>query len=168
MKSRGDNEASVPRRRGRTAFDVLLGAVLAGIVVAILAPGVGEAGVRADVRAVSREAKALYDAFERYRVTHGEFPTAWGSDAFDPGTLEPLARRGYYTGRVRGLLAGSRADAYDSPDDRGPNREFWIEMTLASDTRVRFVIARSDDAPMGGGAWLDGAYVFRSGRLERL
>ena len=79
-----------------------------------------------------------------------------------------LARRGYYVGRVRGLLAGARADAYDSPDDRGPNREFWMEMTLASDPSVRFVIARSDDAPMGGGTWLDGAYVFRTGRLERL
>ena len=41
-------------------------------------------------------------------------------------------------------------------------------MTLAVDPAIRYVVARSDGAPLGGGSWLDGVYVLHDGRLERL
>ena len=41
-------------------------------------------------------------------------------------------------------------------------------MTLAAEPSIRFVVARSDNAPLGSGAWLDGAYILRDGRLEPL
>ena len=39
-------------------------------------------------------------------------------------------------------------------------------MSLARDPAVRVLVARSDDAPMCGGEWCDGVFVFRNGNLE--
>lgn len=96
------------------------------------------------------------------------YPDEHGNPPFNPATLEPLRRRGYYTGAIGKYLVDGRIDAYDAPDDQGPNHEFWIEMTLASDPSVRILIARSDDAPLGRGTWTDGVFVVRDGRLEAL
>ena len=41
-------------------------------------------------------------------------------------------------------------------------------MTLKRDPGIRLVIARSDDAPIADGEWLDGAYLYRGGRLEKI
>ncbi len=41
-------------------------------------------------------------------------------------------------------------------------------MTVAADPGIRLLVVKSDDAPMGGGEWLDGVYAFREGRLEAL
>ncbi len=65
-------------------------------------------------------------------------------------------------------LVGGKADAYDSPDDLGPNQEFWIEVTLVLDPTIRFVVANSNDAPLGGGQWLDGIYMYKNGILQHL
>lgn len=120
---------------------------------------------RAEQRSVSSEAARLYAAFELFRERNGAFPDDSVAMGFDPATLDPLRRRGYYKGTLTSRLAAGRADAYEAPDDGGKNQEFWLEMTLASDPAVRFVVARSDDAPLGEGRWLDGAYLSRRGHL---
>ena len=78
----------------------------------------------------------------------------------------PLSRRGYYKGGITQFLLNQRIDAYDSPDDKGNNREFWVEMTLKRDPSIRFLVAHSDDAPLGGGVWRDGVFIYRGGKLE--
>ena len=83
-------------------------------------------------------------------------------------TFAPLSTQNYYRGNVFQWLVGNKADAFDSPDDGGPNTEFWVEMTLSLDTTVRFVVANSNDAPLGGGQWLDGVYLFRNGQLTKI
>jgi hypothetical protein len=82
-------------------------------------------------------------------------------------SLDPLRKRGYYRGSLTSHVLNHRVDAYDSPDDLGPNREFWIEMSLRSDPSVRVLVACSDDAPSSGGSWRDGVYVLRDGVLEQ-
>jgi len=152
----------------RRAIDALL---LVGTLVGgglLVAPAARRANLDAEVDAVGREARLIYEAFDRYYAVNSDFPNAWAEPALDPETLEPLRRRGYYTGTVQAKLLEGRIDGYDSPDDRGTNQEFWLEMTLARDPSIRFLIARSDDAPMGDGQWRDGAFVLRDGALEPL
>jgi hypothetical protein len=76
--------------------------------------------------------------------------------------------RGYYHGAIDAFLLNGRVDGYDAPDDQGPDHEFWMEMTLASDPSVRILIARSDNAPSSRGTWIDGVFVWRDGKLEQL
>ena len=158
-------------RRGRTARS-LLDAVLLIVFVALCSqiaiPAIRAERRREHVRAVGQEARALYDAFRDYRERNGAYPDEHTAPGFDPATLEPLRRRGYYRGAIGSYLVGGRVDAYDAPDDRGPNHEFWIEMTLAADPGVRILVAASDDAPLGRGRWTDGVFAVRAGKLEPL
>jgi len=112
------------------------------------------------------EAQVLYDGLIRYRERNHAFPNSYADPRFEPDTFEPLRRKGYYDGGISTVLHSGRVDAYDSPDDQGLNHEFWIEMTLASDSSVRLLVARSDDAPLSDGEWVEGVFVYRAGELE--
>lgn len=158
-------------KRGRAAMaliDAILFAVFIALCFQLASPAIRAARYRDQDQAVGREARAIYDAFLKYRERNGEFPDEHADPAFDPATFEPLRRRGYYDGAIGGLVANGRIDACDAPDDQGPNREFWIEMTLATDPSVRILIAKSDDAPLGRGNWVDGAFIVRDGKMGRL
>ena len=166
------DEAAAPRRRGRLgraargAVDlVLLGGLL--YVGSLLAgTALEEANRREQLRLLRAEAHALYTAFNQYYARNHGYPGSYVEPRFDLATLDPLRRRGYYQGQLQADLHRQRPDAYDSPDDSGPNQEFWLEMSLAADPAVRILVAKSDDAPLGGGEWLDGVFVYRDGALE--
>jgi hypothetical protein len=164
--------ASTPTRWAlrvlRRTLDTGLLAVVCCVAWMLLHRAAESANVRADRRIVAAEAVRIYSALQSYYETNRSYPNSWVDPAFETDTLEPLRRRGYYKGHVTTKLLRGRVDAYDSPDDRGPNQEFWIEMSLESDSGVRFLVARSDDAPLGGGHWRDGAFIYRNGSLERL
>jgi len=147
-------------------------ALLAGAIVVLLVMiGVHAthvASVESDLRIAVGEAQALSEAFGRYYSSHGAFPNAYADPRFECDTLEPLRRRGYYDGFITATLVEGRLDAYFSPDDRGLNQEYWLEMTLERDPSIRIVVARSDDAPLGSGEWLEGVYLYRHGSLEKI
>jgi hypothetical protein len=105
---------------------------------------------------------------QKYYERHASYPSSYTGQPFDLKTLDPLARRGYYRGPLLIKIRDGAIDAYGSPDDRGPNQEFWIEMSLASDPSVRVLVVKSDDAPMSGGSWLDGVYLLKNNSLESL
>lgn len=159
-------------RRGSRWVRALIDAALASALVAVSWLFVDAALDRAErneqLRLVASEARALHAAFARYYEQNRAFPATHTAPRFELDTLDPLRRRGYYRGPLTQSLDGGRVDAYDSPDDLGPNHEFWLEMSLARDPSIRFLIARSDDAPLGGGRWRDGVYLFRDGVLTRL
>ena len=134
----------------------------------IVTPVLERARRKDELHLVSLEAHALYDAFQSYYNLNRRYPDPVNAPRFDPATLEPLRRRGYYRGSIERFLAGGQVDAYDSPSDQEPNREFWLEMSLASDPSVRILIARSDDAPLGQGNWMDGVFIVRGGKSEPL
>jgi hypothetical protein len=96
------------------------------------------------------------------------YPYASNDPTFQLTTFEPLVSLGYYRGRLTEKLQNGKADAYDSPDDQGTNREFWLEFSLEKDPTVRFLIADSDDAPLAGGAYVDGVYLYRNGVLTNI
>jgi hypothetical protein len=159
-----------PRRRARRSALLALDlALLAAWLVAGVAIGrraLDYAELRAQRRELVGEAQRLYDALALYYSRHRAFPAAYAEPGFDLATLEPLVRRGYYDRPLAPRLRDGRLDGYDSPDDRGPNQEFWLEMTSAHDPPLRIVVARSDDAPTAGGTWIDGVVTVRAGRLE--
>jgi len=152
----------------RTVID----AALAGASVLLLSQALlGAMDVserKAAVRRAEAEARTIYQAFALYYDRNGEFPSDTAKSAFSRVSLDPLRRRGYYRGSIDHLLVDRKADAYDSPDDQGANQEFWLEMTLADDPLTRILISRSDDAPLSAGAWCDGVYIARGGKLEAL
>jgi hypothetical protein len=152
----------------RKIIDFMLLLIWVVIAVPFTKSALVAAELRARQEATEREAVEVYQAFCDYYQRNKEFPDSGADRGFDTGTLDPLRRRGYYSGSLTSRLLNQRVDGYDSPDDRGPNQEFWLEFTLASDPASRWVIARSDDAPLGGGDWLDGVYALRGDRLEAL
>lgn len=154
--------------KGFTIVEVLIVLAILAVLSAMAIPGLNQARVRAEIGAVVGDGRALMTAFKTYYVDQGQYPNASNPPAFDLGTFTPLTTEKYYRGNVQQWLVGNRADAYDSPDDGGANQEFWLEMTLSLDSTVRFVVANSNDAPLGGGQWLDGVYVYRNGQLLRM
>lgn len=161
------------RRRGRVSrwargvLDLVLLGGLLYVGSLLVASAVEAAQRREQLRLLKSEARVLYRAFNEYHERNRAYPGAYVDPVFDVKTLDPLQRRGYYRGTILSDLYRHQADAYDSPDDQGQNREFWLEMSLASDPTIRVLVANSDDAPLGGGKWLDGVYVYRDGALER-
>jgi hypothetical protein len=155
-------------RVARGLFDLAL--LVAVVYVGCLLGSVAleAASRRAELRVVQSEARALYRAFQSYRQRNRGYPNSYTEPRFDLLTLDPLRRRGYYDGALPAHLVARRVDAYESPDDRSLNREFWLEMTFGRDRSIRVLIAQSDDAPLGGGIWLDGAFLYRDGKLEPL
>jgi len=152
----------------RVLFDVILTVACLYVGWLIVASAVDSANQRAQVRILTNEARALYGAFERFYENNREYPASYTHPSFDLETADPLGNRGYYRGPIRYTLVNNRFDAYDSPDDRGPNREFWLEMSLDIDPSVRLLLAKSDDAPLGGGKWREGIFILRDGILEPL
>ena len=142
--------------------------VIVVLLGAVVHSAVRTANVRADIDIMRTEAQGLYDSFEKYYARHSVYPTSYTQRPFDLETLDPLSTRGYYRGHITAKLRDHRIDSYESPDDRGQNQEFWVEMSLARDPSIRILIAKSDDAPMSGGAWLEGVYIFKNGSLEPL
>jgi hypothetical protein len=150
----------------RLAIDLLLG-VSIFIVASLLArAAMDRAQLRSEVNYAVSEARALYEGLQRYHERNGAYPATYAGPRFDPATLDPLRKKGYYKGGLLSVLLDRRVDAYDSPDDQGLNHEFWVEMTLARDPSIRFLVAHSDDAPLGDGQWVDGVFVVRDGELE--
>ena len=152
----------------RKAVDILLLAAWLAAFMPLMISAVKSSEIRAQQLATEREAIQLHEAFGSFYQRYGEYPNAYAGSGFDLQTLDPLRRRGYYEGPLVRRLLNRRIDAYDSPDDRGLNQEYWLEMTLAAEPKVRFVVACSDNAPLGKGAKLDGVYILRNGRLEPL
>jgi len=156
------------RRLALIGLDLFLFAGIVFVSYLIVASSARTANLRAEIQLVEQEASRLYEAFERYYERNKAYPNSHLEPRFGIYTLDPLSKRGYYRGHLLSRLLDSRVDGYDSPDDSGLNQEFWLEFSLASDPRVRFLIAKSDDAPLGAGAWCEGVFIYRGGDLEQL
>jgi hypothetical protein len=161
-----ESAAAASPRALRLAVDVVLAVATLVMLALIAQAGLAASERRAALASAVAEARSLHEALERYRERNGAYPGTWIEPRFDPRTLAPLSSRGYYRGTLTSHLLDRSIDAYDSPDEQRPNGEYWLEMTLAADPSIRILVARSDDAPLGGGQWREGVYVYRDGALE--
>ncbi len=153
---------------GRTLIDGLLVVALAAVLVSIGVQAMGTSQTDARKRLLEKEAKRVYAAMNAYFGPNQGFPNSFAEPRLNGETLDPLAARGYYEGNISATLAEGRVDAYESPDDQGLNQEFWMELTLRDDPGVRYLVARSDNAPASGGVWVDGVFAIHNGKLEKL
>lgn len=151
------------RRSGFTLIELMVVVVIVGILAALAQAGYSKLRLRAEVVSVAAECRMLYTTFEVYAAENGRYPNATSNPTFQLDTFEPLE----YAGNLQSHLVGHKADAYDSPDDQGSNKEFWLVMTLAADPSIRFVIASSDNAPGASGTWLEGVYEIKNGQVTK-
>lgn len=154
--------------RGYSLIEALLIIAIIVIVASIVLPLLHQAIVKYSISTVAVEAEILYDAFKKHYASQNGYPSEFGDPVFELDTFEPLRSAGLYVGDITTELLDGKADAYDSPDDRGQNREFWLEMTLKADPSVRVLVADSDDAPLSGGDYVDGIFLYRNGELRRI
>lgn len=153
-------------RRGFTLIELLVVVVVLGVLAAIALASYRKAVLKAQIAAVATEGRSLYDGFQTFYVDNLMYPNASSNPTFQLNSFDPLRSQGYYDGEMAELLVGASADAYDSPDDEGPNQEFWVQLTLDADPRVHFIVASSNDAPLAGGQWLEGVFMFKDGELR--
>jgi prepilin-type N-terminal cleavage/methylation domain-containing protein len=152
-----------PDERGFSVIELLIVVGIIGLLAAIAIPNLRNAMVTAEVKTGAAEAKQLLTSFAQYYRDHNQYPNASSDPAFNISTFEPLRSMGYYRGDINRLLLNKQADDYDSPDDSGDNQEFWLEMTLNVDPRIRILVVDSDDSPVSGGEPLNGVFVFNNG-----
>jgi len=146
--------------RGFSLLEVLIVVATMMVLMAIAIPSFRDALQRANTASLSTDAKALYVAVKQYYIDNNTYPT---TDVLALDTLEPLVGMGYYTGAVQTRLLGGQVDGYLGTQD-----EFWMEMTLAFDPSVRFLVANSKNAPMAGGAFHDGVFLYVDGVLREI
>ena len=151
--------------RGFSLLELLIVVATIAVLMAIALPLFQDALTRANTSSLSSDAMALYVAFKQHYIDHSVYPDSVGATALQLDTFEPLVGLGYYSGRVGTRLLGYQADGYDAPDLNG---EFWLEMTLKVDPSIRFLIADSDNAPLAGGTYYDGVFLFLDGNLSQI
>jgi len=157
-----------PGAGARRARFVLIAIGIVCAAISLSGRAIRAANRKAEIHRVAQEAHLLYDGFRHFAERAGAYPNSFEAPAFELQSANPLRRRGYYQGKIATLIQNGRFDGYDAPDDRGVNKEFWLEMTVASDPSLRIVVAQSDDAPLSGGEWLDGVYLATASGIEPL
>ena len=152
------------RQKGFTLLELLIVVAIIGILAAVAIPAMRAYIDKSRYAAALAECRALYTAFFDFYIENGMYPYQSAPPAFDKATFSPLN----YQGSLARRMVNDQADAYDSPDDRGTNQEFWLRMSLKEDPTVQFVIAQSDNVDLEPGVWLDGVFVYRNGVRVKL
>ncbi len=154
--------------KGFSLVELLVVVAIIGILMAITIPMMQSAMLRAHVGAMASSSRIVFNAFQRFYIDFNMYPNSTDPPAFELDTFEPLIDLEYYDGQILTKLDNEQADAFDSPDDEGINQEFWLELTLAYDPTVRFLITDSDNAPLSGGAHMAGIFLYKNGVLHSL
>jgi len=159
----GRERVALSGREGFTLVELMIVTMVVGMLAAISAPKFRDVQVKAHLKSVVADGKILYSGFHEFYADNYSYPNSTSNPYFSLQTFEPLTSMGYYQGDMFERLNNNQATSYNSPDDQGPNQEFWVMFTLRIDPSYQVVIASSDNAPMGGGDWMEGVYTFQDG-----
>ena len=151
--------------RGFTLIELMIVTVIVAMLAGIAALVTRDLQVKAHLTSVVADGRILFHGLEEFYVINYQYPNATSNPAFDLVTFEPLRSMVGYQGSINSRLLNGRADSYDSPDDRGPNQEWWVQMTLLVDPSFQVVIAVSDNVALNPGTWMQGVYTFENGAL---
>ena len=151
--------------RGFTLIEVMIVTVIVSLLAGIAGLVTRDLQVKAHLTSVVADGRILFHGLEEFYANNYKYPNATSDPAFDLVTFEPLRSIVDYQGSINSRLLNGQADAYDSPDDRGPNQEWWVQMTLLIDPSFQVVIAVSDDVALLPGVWMRGVYTFENGAL---
>ena len=151
--------------RGFTLIELMIVTVIVGLLAGIAGLVTRDLQVKAHLTSVVADGRILYHGLEEFYVINYRYPNATSNPAFDLVSFEPLRSMVGYQGSINARLLNGRADSYDSPDDQGPNQEWWVQMTLLIDPSFQVVIAVSDNVPLLPGTWMQGVYTFENGTL---
>jgi type II secretory pathway pseudopilin PulG len=132
---------------------------IVGLLATVAVPVAQRYLTKSHYTAALVECKELYNAFIAFYATNDMFPNASSTPKFDLVTFAPLE----YDGSVTKRMVGQKAEVYDSPDDMGPNQEFYVRMVFSRDPTVQFVVANSDNVDIEPGVRLNGVFVYRNG-----
>ena len=151
--------------RGFTLIELMIVTVIVAMLAGIAALVTRDLQVKAHLTSVVADGRILFHGLEEFYAINYQYPNATSNPAFDLVTFEPLRSMVGYQGSINSRLLNGGADSYDSPDDRGPNQEWWVQMTLLIDPSFQVVIAASDNVALNPGAWMQGVYTFENGAL---
>ncbi len=151
--------------RGFTLIELMIVSVIVGLLAGIAGLVTRDLQVKAHLTSVVADGRILYHGLEEFYAINYMYPNATSNPAFNLVTFEPLRSMVGYQGSINSRLLNGQADSYDSPDDRGPNQEWWVQMTLLIDPSFQVVIAASDNVDLLPGTWMEGVYTFEDGNL---
>ena len=151
--------------RGFTLIELMIVTVIVGLLAGIAGLVTRDLQVKAHLTSVVADGRILFHGLEEFYVNNYMYPNATSNPAFDLVTFEPLRSMVGYQGSINARLLNGQADAYDSPNDRGPNQEWWVQMTLRIDPSFQVVMAVSDNVPLLPGVWMQGVYTLEDGAL---
>ena len=162
----------IPASRGGAGFtvlEVMVVVLIVGLVVALALPAYSHHVDNERRGALLSDANELYDAFIRYNLEQGFFPSSssLSEHAFDRSTLIPLSNSGYYTGAaaLREKLADNRIAAYLSPDVEGTDTQFWAVLTANFAPDLLILVASTSQYPAKEGTWFDGVYLIEGSEI---
>jgi hypothetical protein len=84
--------------------------------------------------------------------------------------LHPLTRDGHIREArgITGRLKNRRISVYDSPDLPTVNNDFYALMIHRRDSRLKVLVADTDQYPDANGVDLYGIYLIEEGQLKRI
>ena len=160
-----DKRRFAPTERGFTLIELMIVTLIVALLAGIAGLATRGVQVKAHLTSVVADSRILFHGLEEFYAINYMYPNATSSPAFDLVTFEPMRSIVGYQGSINSRLVNGQADAYDSPDDRGPNQEWWVQMTLLIDPSFQVVIAASDNVALNPGVWMFGVYTFENGTL---
>ena len=161
------------RQQGMSLVELLACLAIVAVLATLAVPAARRVHDRSRLALLAADGRVLAGALLRWEADHGTPPPAGASspDGFNTRTLDPLVSGGYLLAPAPILshLADGRVAVYDAPGAQpGAGRGFWLVLVDRDVPGLAVVVASTDAFPLTPGTWIEGIYLLRGDRLERI